>query len=96
MMDKLKRLLELMPKRGKNFLAKISALLMVVSGIVLSFISLNEYSDVQPGVLAYVAQVLVYAGSVFGLAIKLGEGKEPLPPKDKDPLSPKGRGGSGN
>lgn len=76
MMDKLKKLLELLPKRGKNLLAKVSALLMVVSGIVLSFISLNEYSDVQPGVLAYVAQVLVYAGSVFGLAIKLGEGED--------------------
>jgi hypothetical protein len=55
-----------------------TAVAMLGSGIVLAFLSLFIGNhDVPDGVLWYVAQALVYAGSIFGVTIyfrsKLGE-----------------------
>lgn len=50
---------------------------MVVSGVILSFISFFVNGDVTEGVLWYMAQALTFAGGVFGVSIyfktKLGE-----------------------
>lgn len=55
-----------------------TAITMVLSGIVLAFLSffLNGY-NISEGVLWYVSQALVYSGAIFGVNIyfksKLGE-----------------------
>lgn len=55
-----------------------TAIAMVLSGIVLAFLSffLNEH-DIESGVLMYVAEALVYAGGIFGVSLyfktKLGD-----------------------
>lgn len=50
---------------------------MVVSGVVLSFISFFTKGDVTDGVLWYMAQGLTFAGAIFGVSVyfktKLGE-----------------------
>lgn len=50
---------------------------MIVSGIVLSFISFFINGDITDGVLWYMAQALTYAGGIFGVSIyfktKLGQ-----------------------
>lgn len=50
---------------------------MIVSGIVLSFISFFVNGDITEGVLWYMAQALTYAGGIFGVSIyfktKLGQ-----------------------
>lgn len=50
---------------------------MIVSGIVLSFISFFVNGDITDGVLWYMAQALTYAGGIFGVSIyfktKLGQ-----------------------
>lgn len=50
---------------------------MIVSGIVLSFISFFINGDITEGVLWYMAQALTYAGGIFGVSIyfktKLGQ-----------------------
>ena len=55
----------------------MSATLMVVSGVVLSFISFFTKGDVTDGVLWYMAQGLTFAGAIFGVSVyfktKLGE-----------------------
>lgn len=47
----------------------VSALVMLLSGIVLSFLSffLSELYRVDDSVLWYFAQTIVYASSVFGI-----------------------------
>ena len=48
----------------------IVALAMLLSGIILAFLSffLNDH-DIANGVLIYIAQALVYSGSIFGVAL---------------------------
>ena len=50
---------------------------MIVSGVVLTFISFFLKGDVTDGVLWYMAQALTYAGAIFGVSIyfktKLGQ-----------------------
>ena len=59
-----------MTKHTKDLITYSSALAMLVSGIALAFLSffLNGY-DIADGVLVYIAQALVYAGSIFGVAL---------------------------
>lgn len=60
-----------------------TAIAMIASGMVLSFLSffLNNF-NIADGVLWYVAQALVYAGSIFGVNIyirtKYGEAENKL------------------
>lgn len=67
-----------MQKNTKEWIQYGSALAMLASGVALAFLCffLNQY-DIKDSVLLYVAQCLVYAGSIFGVAIyirsKIGE-----------------------
>jgi hypothetical protein len=60
-----------------------TAVAMILSGIVLAFLSffLNGY-DIADGVLWYIAQALTYAGGIFGVSIyfetKLGQAEAQL------------------
>ena len=67
-----------MTTNSKELIQYGSAIVMIVSGIILAFLSffLNDY-DIAEGVLWYIAQALTYAGAIFGVSIyfktKLGE-----------------------
>ena len=59
-----------MKQNTKDWIQHSSALMMLVSGIVLAMLSffLNNY-DIKENVLWYIAQTLIYAGSIFGVSI---------------------------
>lgn len=59
-----------MQKNTKDWIQYGSAIAMLASGILLSFICffLNHY-QIEDSVLWYMAQALVYAGSIFGVSI---------------------------
>lgn len=59
-----------MQKNTKEWIQYGSAITMLGSGVALVFLCffLNHY-DIKDSVLWYVAQTLVYAGSVFGIAV---------------------------
>ena len=67
-----------MTSNQKEWIQHSTAMLMIVSGVVLAFLSffLNNY-DIADGVLWYIAQALTYAGAIFGVSVyfktKLGE-----------------------
>ena len=66
-----------MTTNTKEWIQYSTAALMVVSGVVLSFISFFTKGDVTDGVLWYMAQGLTFAGAIFGVSVyfktKLGE-----------------------
>ena len=66
-----------MKTSSKELIQYGTATFMVVSGVILSFISFFVNGDVTEGVLWYMAQALTFAGGVFGVSIyfktKLGE-----------------------
>lgn len=68
-----------MKTNSKEWIQYSTAAGMVVSGIVLAFLSFFLNGDVVDGVLWYIAQALAFAGGVFGVSIyfrtKLGEAK---------------------
>jgi hypothetical protein len=78
-----------MQRNTKEWIQYGSAISMLASGILLTFLCffLNHY-EVKDSVLWYVAQTLVYAGSVFGVSVyiktKYGEVKNYI----DDKLSP--------
>lgn len=53
----------------KDWIQYSSAMAMIISGIVLSFLSFFQSGDISDGVLWYMAQALTYAGSIFGVSI---------------------------
>ena len=53
----------------KEGIIETTAVLMVISGIILSFWSFDKTGDVASGVLFYVSEALVFCGSVFGIGI---------------------------
>ena len=62
----------------KDWIQYGSAVAMIVSGIILAFLSFfKNDGDIGQGVLWYVAQALTYAGSIFGVSVyfrtKLGD-----------------------
>lgn len=59
-----------MQKNTKDWIQYGSAIAMLASGVALTFLSffLNSY-DIADGVLWYVGQCLVYAGSIFGVTV---------------------------
>lgn len=75
--------------KSKEFISLIIAIVLVVSGIVLSFISffLSQDHVIAESVLWYFAQTLLYAGSVFGFKnyvdYKLDRGHLHSKPSDK-------------
>ena len=68
-----------MKTNTKEWIQYGSAIVMILSGIVLGFLSffINDDHDIADGVLWYIAQALIYAGGIFGVSIyfktKLGE-----------------------
>ena len=46
-----------------------TAVVMLLSGLVLTFCSFFMMGDVVEGVLWYAGQTMVYAGSIFGVAM---------------------------
>lgn len=66
-----------MSTNTKEWIQYSTATLMIVSGVVLTFISFFLKGDVTDGVLWYMAQALTYAGGIFGVSIyfktKLGD-----------------------
>lgn len=62
----------------KDWIQYASAIAMILSGIILAFLSFfKNDGDITEGVLWYVAQALTYAGAVFGVSVyfrtKLGD-----------------------
>lgn len=62
----------------KDWIQYGSAVAMILSGIILAFLSFYKNNgDISEGVLWYVAQALTYAGGIFGVSIyfktKLGD-----------------------
>lgn len=43
------------------------AVLLIVSSIVLAFVTALESNDIASGILIYIAQAFLLAGSIFGL-----------------------------
>lgn len=72
-----------MSNNSKEWVQYGTAVAMILSGIVLAFLSffLNGY-DIAEGVLWYIAQALTYAGGIFGVSIyfktKLGQAEAQL------------------
>lgn len=70
--------MQVMKANTKEWIQYGSAISMVLSGIVLAFLSFffNNY-DIKDGVLWYISQALIYAGGIFGVSIyfktRLGE-----------------------
>ena len=56
-----------MSNRINENLKGISALLLIVSSIALAFYQTIVESDIANGVLMYIAQAFLLAGSLFGL-----------------------------
>lgn len=76
-----------MKKNTKEWIQYGTAVTSLLSGISLSFLSFffNNY-DISNGVLWYVSQTLVYAGSIFGVGLyinsKFGEIRNYLTEKE--------------
>lgn len=51
----------------KDHVQQATAVLLVLSSIVLAFIQACTYKDIANGVLMYIAQAFLLAGSLFGL-----------------------------
>lgn len=72
-----------MKANTKDWIQYGTAVAMIASGIALSMLSFffNSY-NIEDGVLWYVAQALVYAGSIFGVNIyirtKYGEAESKI------------------
>lgn len=58
-----------MTTNSKEWIQYVTASLMILSGVVLTFISFFINGDVTEGVLWYMAQALTYAGGIFGVSI---------------------------
>lgn len=66
-----------MTSNAKDLVQYGTALGMILSGIILSFLSYFQQGDITDGVLWYMAQALTYAGAIFGVSVyfktKLGD-----------------------
>ena len=56
-------------EKWKDITQYSTAVTAFISGVVLAFIQYYESGDLSNGVLGYVAQVLVYAASIFGVTM---------------------------
>ena len=90
-----------MKPNTKEWIQYGTAVAMVLSGIVLAFLSffLNNY-DIADGVLWYISQALIYAGGIFGVSIyfktRLGEFEHRTKQELADFLQQKKREKDGN
>lgn len=62
-----------MQRNTKEWIQYGSAVVVLMSGIVLAYVSYftSQARDVTDNVLWYFAQTLMYAGSIFGVAIAI-------------------------
>lgn len=62
-----------MQRNTKEWIQYGSAIVVLTSGIVLTYVSYftSQMRDVTDNVLWYFAQTLMYAGSIFGVAIAI-------------------------
>lgn len=62
-----------MQRNTKEWIQYGSAIVVLTSGIVLAYVSYftSKMRDVTDNVLWYFAQTLMYAGSIFGVAIAI-------------------------
>ena len=62
-----------MQKNTKEWIQYGSAIAVLASGVILSYVSyfMSMVRDIPDNVLWYFAQTLMYAGSVFGVAIAI-------------------------
>lgn len=51
----------------ERYIQLASAVVLIVSSIVLAFVQVLDIKDVSSGVLMYIAQAFLLAGSIFGL-----------------------------
>lgn len=58
-----------MTKNSKDWIMYSSALAMLISGIVLSFINFFMAGYIVSSVLVYLSQALVYSGAIYGVSI---------------------------
>ena len=58
-----------MKKNWKDVVSYSTAVVSFTSGILLTYLQYFNTGDVSSGVLGYVAQTLVYAASIFGVAM---------------------------
>lgn len=66
-------------KQWKDITQYGTAVAALASGVTLAFLQFFDAGDLSNGVLGYVAQVLVYAGSIFGVNIYWnGKNKESM------------------
>lgn len=56
-----------MPTTCKHSIQYACAVLLILSSIALAFLNERTYGDVANGVLLYIAQAFLLAGSIFGL-----------------------------
>lgn len=56
-------------EKWKDITQYSTAVAAFISGVVLAFVQYSETGDLSNGVLGYVAQVLVYAASIFGVTM---------------------------
>ena len=56
-------------ERWKDITQYTTAVSAFISGVVLAFVQYSETGDLSNGVLGYVAQVLAYAASIFGVTM---------------------------
>ena len=56
---------------NKDHLSIVSAIVMQLSGIALAFLSFlrSPEGEISDSVLWYVAQTLIYSGSIFGVSV---------------------------
>lgn len=66
-----------MKQSTKDWIQYSTAILMVLSAVVIAFLAFVLTSTIESGVLIYIAQALCYAGGIFGVSIyfknKMGE-----------------------
>lgn len=58
-----------MTSDAKDKIQYTTAVVMLLSGIVLTFCSFFMNGDVVDGVLWYAGQTMIYAGSIFGITM---------------------------
>lgn len=56
-------------KHWKDIVSYSTAVASLTSGICLAFFQYFDSGDITSGILGYVAQTLVYAASIFGVAM---------------------------
>lgn len=56
-------------EKWKDLTQYASAIVAFASGVTLAFVQYFDTGDLTNGVLGYVAQVLVYAASIFGVTM---------------------------